>query len=62
MISEEEEVEEKPNVEYTYLPPNYFNDSDNNEEEDKVQQIINEYTSKNKIPKLFGENNIELND
>ena len=24
MISEEEEVEEKPNVEYTYLPPNYF--------------------------------------
>ena len=62
MISEEEEVEEKPNVEYAYLPSNYFNDSDNNEEEDKVQQIINEYTSKNKIPKLFGDNNIELND
>ena len=40
MISEEEEVEEKPNVEYAYLPSNYFNDSDNNEEEDKVQQII----------------------
>ena len=63
MISEEEEVEEKPNVEYAYLPSNYFKDPDNNEEEeDNVQKIINEYTSKNKLPKLFGENIPELND
>ena len=60
MISEEEEVEEKPIVEYAYLPSNYFDNSD--EEEDKVQKIIDEYTKKNKIPKLFGENIEELDD
>ena len=37
MISEEE-VEEKLNVEYTYLPSNYFNDSDNNEIADNVNK------------------------
>ena len=61
MISEEEEVEEKPNVEYAYLPSNYFTESDN-EEDDKAQQIINEYNSKIKLPKIFGENIPELND
>jgi len=61
MISEEEEVEEKPNVEYAYLPANYFSDSENGDE-DKVQQIINEYSSKNKLPKIFGENKLELNE
>ena len=60
MISEEEEVEEKPIVEYAYLPKNYFDNSD--EEEDKVQKIINEYNSKNKCPKIFGEDIPELND
>jgi WD40 repeat protein len=61
MISEEEEPEEKPIVEYQYLPPNYLSDSEK-EEEDKVQKIINEYNSKNKITKIFGENIPELND
>ena len=61
MISEEEEVEEKPIVEYAYLPSNYFDHSDE-EEEDKVQKIINEYTTKKKIPKIFGEDIPELND
>ena len=61
MISEEEEVEEKPNVEYAYLPSNYFTESEN-EEDDKAQQIINEYNSKIKLPKIFGENIPELND
>ena len=60
MISEEEEVEEKPIVEYAYLPSNYFDNSD--EEEDKVQKIINEYSSKNKFPKTFGEEITDLND
>ena len=60
MISEEEEVEEKPIVEYAFLPSNYFDNSD--EEEDKVQKIINEYFSKNKFPKIFGEDIPELND
>ena len=61
MISEEEEIEEKPIVEYSFLPSNYFNNSDE-EEEDKVQKIINEYTLKNKFPKIFGEDIPELND
>ena len=61
MISEEEEVEEKPNVEYAYLPANYFSSSEN-EDEDKVQEIINHYSSKNKLPKIFGENTQELNE
>ena len=61
MISEEEEPEEKPIVEYQYLPPNYLSDSEK-EEEDKVQKIINEYNSKNKITKIFGEKTPELND
>jgi len=61
MISEEEEPEEKPIVEYQYLPSNYLSDSEK-EEEDKVQKIINEYNSKNKITKIFGENIPELND
>ena len=60
MISEEEEVDEPPIVEYAYLPKNYFDNSD--EEEDKVQKIINEYNSKNKMPKIFGEDNLELNN
>ena len=60
MISEEEEVEEKPIVEYVYLPSNYFDNSD--EEEDKVQKIINEYTRKKKIPKIFGEDIPELDE
>ena len=60
MISEEEEVDEPPIVEYAYLPKNYFEDSD--EEEDKAQKIINEYTAKNKLPKYLGEDHLELNE
>ena len=60
MISEEEEVDEPPIVEYAYLPKNYFEDSD--EEEDKAQKIINEYTAKNKLPKYLGEDHVELNE
>ena len=62
MISEEEEVEEKPNVEYAYLPSNYLDDSDQEEGEDKVQKLLNEYASKNKLPKIFGENMPELDE